>query len=136
LYNYPDMNLLRYHFPVIVYAGLIFFASSFSVVPFDLPDFSLKDKLVHFIEFAIFGALLWRSANRWKLSLTRIKLLIIALIIGSIYAAFDEFHQFLVPGRNSDFADWIADAIGLAVGIVVAYIFISEKRRLKKYARN
>jgi len=128
------MNLLRYHFPVIVYAGLIFFASSFSVIPFNLPAFDLKDKLVHFVEFAILGALLWRSASRWKLSFTRIKLLIIALIIGSIYAAFDEFHQFFVPGRNCDLFDWVADAIGLAVGIAVAYILISEKRRLKKYA--
>jgi VanZ family protein len=128
------MNLLRYHFPVIVYAGLIFFASSFSAMPFDLPSFDLKDKLVHFIEFAIFGVLLWRSANRWKLSLAGVKLLIIALVIGSLYAAFDEFHQFLVPGRNCDFYDWVADAIGLAVGIAIAYIFIADKRRLKKYA--
>jgi len=130
------MNLLRYHIPVIVYAGLIFFASTFSEAPFDLPKFILKDKLMHFIEFAIFGILLWRSANRWKLSLTKIKLSIIAIVIGSIYAAFDEYHQFLIPGRKCDFSDWIADAIGLAVGIAIAYIFISDKRHFRKYAEN
>jgi VanZ family protein len=39
-----------------------------------------------------------------------------------------------MPGRNCDFYDWVADAIGLAVGIAIAYIFIADKRRLKKYA--
>ena len=34
------------------------------------------------------------------------------------YGASDEWHQSFVPGRSVDVADWIADAIGVVVGVL------------------
>ena len=130
------MQLMKYHLPVIVCAGLIFYASSISVIPYEIPDFSLRDKLIHFIEFAVFGILLWHSARRWKISFKGIKLLILALLLGIAYAASDEIHQYYVPGRDGNIVDWYADAIGLAVGMTTAYIFGIGREKLKSVIGN
>ncbi|MCP4583513.1 MAG: hypothetical protein GY839_18040 [candidate division Zixibacteria bacterium] len=133
-YILTNMQLLKYHLPVIVCAGLIFFVSSISVLPTEIPDFNLRDKLVHFVEFAFFGILLWRSVAQWRLPLRGSKMLILALSVGIIYAASDEVHQFYVPGRDGNIMDWIADAIGLAVGVGSAYIFKARRDLNKSFA--
>jgi len=132
-YILNDMRLLKYHVPVIFCAGLIFFASSISVFPRGIPDFEMRDKLVHVVEFAFFGILLWRSINHWKISLKGLNLLILALLIGIIYAASDEIHQSFVPGRDGNIMDWFADAIGLALGITSAYIFRARRELAESF---
>ena len=39
-------------------------------------------------------------------------LLISSLIFSSLYGLSDEWHQYYVPGRMSDVADWVADTLG------------------------
>ena len=57
-------------------------------------------------------------------------MLLLALLIGVLYAASDEYHQSLVPGRDSDVYDWVADSIGLAAGIG-AMVYYKRKRSRK-----
>jgi VanZ family protein len=121
------MMFWRYHLPVIMYAGLIFLISSISSLPTKMPFFTLKDKLIHFLEYAVFGFLLWRSAIRWKIDTGLARLILLTLILGMAYAGSDEIHQYYVPGRDGNIYDWIADVIGLAVGLVTAYIFAGRK---------
>ena len=122
------MKFLRYHLPVILYAGLIFLVSSISTLPSKVPFFTFRDKIVHFLEYLVFGCLLWHSAMRWRIVTNLMKLISLALVIGIVYAASDEVHQYYVPGRDGNVYDWIADVIGLAVGLATAYIFIGRKR--------
>lgn len=122
------MSFLKYHLPLIVYAGLIFYFSSIPDLTRQLPDYNLNDKLMHFVEFGIFGMLIWRSACRWKLIISRRWLIILVGIIGVVYAAGDEFHQSFVPGRYAHVLDWTADSLGLAIGIILA-IFIAKNGR-------
>lgn len=86
-----------------------------------------SDKLVHFVEFMVFGWLIWRSARRWPLNLNTTWLIIAAFGIGALYAASDEYHQTFVPGRYGHILDWTADSIGLLAGITTAYLFTERK---------
>jgi len=121
------MAFVKYHLPALLYAGLIFLVSSIPQIPTELPSFTLGDKLVHSLEFGVFGWLLWRSASRWRLSARQITYLIVILLVGAVYAASDEIHQLFVTGRDSNIYDWIADVIGLALGLTVSYI-VSQRR--------
>ncbi len=38
----------------------------------------------------------------------------------TLYAVTDELHQAFVPGRTPSVGDWVADAMGAALGAVVA----------------
>jgi VanZ family protein len=39
-----------------------------------------------------------------------------AALLATLYGAGDEVHQMFTPGRNSDIADALADAVGAAAG--------------------
>ena len=45
------------------------------------------------------------------------------------YGASDEFHQYFVPNRSSELQDWIADALGVLIAVVIIKYFL-EKRYL------
>lgn len=104
--------------PAILYAGLIFFMSS---LPGDeLPDmpFRFGDKLVHGLEFGLFGMLLYRFF-RYPRPLAS-SVYRATLAFGFLYAASDEIHQLFVPGRSSDVFDFLIDCIGLALFAAVS----------------
>jgi VanZ family protein len=100
---------------------LIFYSSSQTNIPaIAMPIFSLSDKLAHFLEFALFGSLLfltfasagWRP---WDAPL--------AIILGGIYGTTDEMHQFFVPGRVADPMDALINLAGVFVAVLIlAYI--------------
>ena len=94
--------------PLLV-AALIFFASSRSRVP--EPGIPNIDKVAHFSVYGLLGTLLVRTGfgKRWAPG--------VALALASAYGATDELHQSFVPGRSTEFADWVADTCGAAVAI-------------------
>lgn len=58
--------------------------------------------------------------------------ILIALIIGTVYAFLDELHQYFVSGRAFEFYDVILDGSGLLLGIMMVagtLWFRSRKRR-------
>lgn len=125
------MVLLKYHFPIIIYAGLIFVGSSISTIPEELPDFDYMDKLIHVGEYYIFGILLCRSAFKWNFDYKSMTFIAIIFSIGAFYALSDEIHQLYVPGRDGNIYDWFADILGLAVGLATVYIFTKERNSLE-----
>jgi len=70
------------------------------------------DKLAHLGEFAVLGALL-RFAFGRDSGWTR------PLLIGAAFSALDELHQRFVPGRECDLRDWVADIVGIIIGLVL-----------------
>ena len=72
------------------------------------------DKVVHFLEYAILGILLYRAMpargfRRWLATLG---------IIGAAIGFLDELYQSTVPGRSASASDWLADLGGVCFGIV------------------
>jgi VanZ family protein len=109
----------------VIWAGVIF---TFSAIPgADYPSHpGFLNVIAHFSEYLIFGVLLTVALSSEKRPLWISAL--IALVIASLYAASDEFHQLFVPGRDSDPMDWLTDTIGAAVGAIIALLVISNKR--------
>jgi VanZ family protein len=64
-------------------------------------------KLAHLTEYAILGALLVRALGRpW-----------LAILLGGLYAASDEFHQHFVRGRHAAWYDVVIDTVGVTIGV-------------------
>jgi VanZ family protein len=109
---------------------LIFLQSAF-VRPDDLLDIGLPgmDKLVHLLIYLALGTLFARA---YTLSLPRILskrwLFLLAWLSTTLYGASDEFHQAFVGARSADPFDWLADAVGGALGAVL-YLRLRGKRR-------
>jgi VanZ family protein len=84
-----------------------------------------QDKWAHIIAFAILSAMF---ATTWELSAGRLnhRHLARAWFIITLYGAFEEATQPLV-GRYASILDWLADAVGAALGIL---LFVSLRRMM------
>ena len=72
-------------------------------------------KNAHFIAYLVLGIFL---VNAFYLNGSRgWKAFILALLISSLYAASDEFHQTFVPGRSGELRDVMIDTAGALTGI-------------------
>ncbi len=120
---------LKYRLPAILWAVLIFIASS--IPSRALPRLGLFswDKLLHIGEFGIFGLLLARAFDS-SLSVKKLSTLVtLTVSTGVIWALLDEVHQMFVLGRNANVYDFLADALGV---IIAQVIFIQvQQRRLR-----
>ena len=77
----------------------------------------LSDKWTHFLAFAVLTLLL-RLAYRISSIQTTAVLL--------FYALFIEFSQYFTPNRCAEVLDVVADAIGIAIGLLLYWILESE----------
>ena len=84
------------------------------------------DKLAHATVFAVLTTLLALALQakppqpgaRWALR-PGAALAVAAVLAGAVGVA-DELHQATLPGRVAGLDDWLADAVGVCVGLLVA----------------
>ena len=86
-------------------------------------------KLAHFTEFGILGVLLAADIFLWWAP-PKILLLTISFLLGSIYAASDEFHQRFVPGRSCELRDALIDSAGVLCGVALSVFVITAITRI------
>ena len=100
----------------MLYVLLILAVSS---VPRLRPPGSLSglDKVIHVAEYAILGVLLRRATP-----LRGIGGLLAMVAVGAAIGFLDEWYQSSVPGRFASTQDWLADMIGVCLGVVVCTI--------------
>ena len=106
----------------LLYMGLIFVISSFEVEIPGIQHVPLRDKGIHFIEFAVLGWLCaaassrtWPSASAWRTAT-------FAVFVSVLWGLSDEIHQAFVPGRSSEVADVIADLLGSMAGAAASLL--------------
>jgi VanZ family protein len=84
------------------------------------------DKLAHGAVYLILAFLLFRYlilvraftiANAWKLG----------MVIGIIYAGIDELHQMPIPNRLGTWQDFLADSLGVGIGLYIAVRYFRRK---------
>ncbi|MBI3182286.1 MAG: VanZ family protein [Myxococcales bacterium] len=87
----------------------------------DLPGLSLPgiDKVAHFAEYALLGALVSRATLGYGLE--RLRAVAVALGVCAAYAISDELHQAFVPGRATEVLDLVADVLGAGAGAIGWY---------------
>lgn len=110
--------------PLVLWMALIFWLSCQPALPDPADMLSLPDDLInypaHALEFAVLALLAWRARNSWaagRPASSSLSSLVHAGLFSAVYAASDEMHQWFVPGRESSLADWLADAVGIAITI-------------------
>ena len=109
-------SIALYWLPVFAYVGAIFSLSTIrgAGTSWLFPN---MDKVMHLLEYSLFGLLLGRAV-RFTLSGSKRWVAMVATIgLGAAVGALDELYQAHVPTRNSSVADWVTDvfAVGLAV---------------------
>ena len=125
------MKNLKYWIPPLLYMVLIFAISSLEQPPLPMPEFEWLtiDKLYHFIEYAILGALVAQALVKAKPAIVPARLVWhVAAVFSILYGASDEWHQTFVPGRFATVADWVADVLGAIVGVLGVYLYYKKKQ--------
>jgi len=114
--------------PALLIAGTLWFLSSQSTLP-QPPGVLGWDKLQHLLAYGALGFAvgLWISQAFWKRR-PRLALLLTTLI-GSVYGAIDEIHQYFVPGRHSNVWDWVANTLGAFLGALAVMLIMSKFMR-------
>ena len=99
--------------PAILWAFLIFLASSISNISLPDLEFISSDKVIHLVVYFILCVLLHRALSyqrvfpriaRWSLAC--------AVLFSILYGVSDEFHQSFVPNRDASIYDLAADSVG------------------------
>ena len=87
-------------------------------------------KIAHFCEYAYGGCLfaLLFCTYDW----TEKRIILLSIGIGIWYAALDEVHQYMVPGRTGRIVDIYLDTLGVATGVILIMIIkkIINKRKM------
>lgn len=119
------------YLPLIIYWLILFIATSLPAER--LPSIGFSDKINHFIAYFVLSVLfnlmlIYQRKSRFLFE----KATIATIIICSLYGVADELHQILVPGRFAETLDWVADASGTIVGVLIVNFLINKlKYRLK-----
>jgi len=118
------------------YMVLIFVVSG---IPGDhLSDAKLfsHDKLLHLLEYTVLGVFCgWVCITPENLNGGKWVDYALAIGIGWLFAVSDEIHQYYVPGRTMELNDFIADAAGIILGILLyKYVIGTLLKRIKNAA--
>jgi len=100
-----------------------------------VPSVGINDKLEHFGAYLVLSLLLnlaFRFQNKIKLFSNRPNLYSFLFVF--VYGVFDELHQALIPGRDCNIFDLIADLIGSLLGLI-SILFLSKFENDKISAR-
>jgi len=106
---------------VVIYIGILVGSS---IPGHKIPTvFQLTpDKLIHCLEYFIFGFLV----IRWVVVEFKTSFffqVVITLALGAVAAMADELYQHLTPGRTPDVWDWCLDVVGIALSILIFRLF-------------
>ncbi|MDP2181554.1 MAG: VanZ family protein [Actinomycetota bacterium] len=102
---------------VLAWMGVIFALSS-------IPGSRVPGRFgnaAHVAEYAVLGLLLVFALYPGTVDL---RIIAVAVAIASLYGITDELHQFYVPGRVPDLADWGRDTLGACAGAVAAALAV------------
>ena len=112
----------RYFFPVVLWSILIWSLSTTSKIPHVPFDFLSLDKLGHLTFYAIETLLLiWGFAKTQEWVTSSYSWIMICMVFAGIYGTSLEFVQAGIPERSFDYADMIANFIGIIVGTLIYY---------------
>lgn len=112
--------IILYKLPAIVFAIAILYlaVTSMPEPPLDVP---MSDKIAHFGAFLLLGVLSAVPFRRGG------KTFFWAFALPVVYGVIIEIIQSRVPGRNAEFTDFVADALGVFVSYIVIVIYLRYK---------
>ena len=122
---------VKYLVPVLIIAGVIFYLSSqagLGDIENNVIEMFLR-KGAHFTEYGLLAFFTWRLFyNGWKFF--AISAFWISLILATLYACSDEWHQTFVTDRSGKLIDVLVDF--LSIFIVLQFVLFFVKRKIKQ----
>lgn len=125
------MNSVLLWSPVIIYYVFITLLSSLDLNHFKFQTENGLDKLYHFLEYGIVGALVYRALFWTDVYHHHLKKRgwLVAFFLIPLAAGADELHQFFVPSRQMDGFDWLADIFGVMAGFLVCFTIYRWRKK-------
>jgi VanZ family protein len=126
---------LYFIIPPIIWAALIFVASS--IPSSDIPKAKILefDKAIHLSIYFVFAFLIFRAFSYDGFSSKlHAAAAWVTVLLAAFYGATDEFHQFFVPGRSMDVFDWLADTSGAILAVALAAYLVRRRKRKQAVA--
>jgi len=126
LFKFLEKNKkLLVYTPLVVYWIILFGATTLPAA--SMPSFGVVDKVNHLLAYFILAILLFLTLLfQQKVPLSLNKAAAYALIICSLYGMLDEVHQIFIPGRSAEFLDFLADACGALLGVLVMNYLVKK----------
>lgn len=90
--------------------------------------FQWSDKFWHGCAFFVFGCFV-HLACQHGLHVGRVASLVSVVLWSASFAAADEWHQTMVPGRTGDVGDWLADTSGALVAAALLWLRSAQSFR-------
>ena len=111
--------------PLVAYWIILFIATTLPAT--SMPSFGVVDKVNHLLAYFILAILLFLTLLfQQKVPLSLNKAAAYALIICSLYGMLDEVHQIFIPGRSAEFLDFLADACGALLGVLLMNYLVKK----------
>ena len=113
------------YIPLVIYWLVLLGATSF---PVDyVPTVGIGDKVEHL--FAYLGLTILLNLTlifQNKYLLLKRKNTLFTFLITGLYGAFDEIHQYFIPGRSCEAFDFGADLLGILLGIFIITLLMKQ----------
>lgn len=91
-------------------------------------------KIAHFSIYTLVGILMMALMSTYNIS--KSKQILVSILVGIMYAASDEIHQYFIPGRSAMVTDVLIDTTGVCLGalivLVVLQIYIKIRKKRQK----
>lgn len=119
-------RLLWWWTPAVAVMAGIFAVSG--IENLSAPPGGVSDKAGHAMAYGGLALFVLRAVARARVTHVTWGGALLAWGLTVAYGATDELHQYFVPGRFAAFDDWVADAVGSAVALVVVTASIAGSR--------
>jgi VanZ family protein len=108
--------------------AIIFVQSSLPAIELPPVDIISTDKLIHMGVFGLLAALCYISlVHIPKKNMLNKSPFQWSAIIVTFYGATDEIHQYFVPFRSAEVLDWLADAAGVILVLILIKYYLQNK---------
>jgi len=126
LFKFLEKNKkLLVYTPLVVYWIILFGATTLPAA--SMPSFGVVDKVNHLSAYFILAILLFLTLLfQQKIPFAKNRVAPYALIICSLYGMLDEVHQIFIPGRSAEFLDFLADACGALLGVLLMNYLVKK----------
>lgn len=119
---------LLFDVPAGVYIALVFIGASIPWAPrLGVPLLSM-DKMQHLLAFGGLQLLLHRAVQHRFMFSSSPKTLLVTALASTSFGALIELWQTALPYRSGDWADLLADTIGVALACVLIRVFGWQRR--------
>lgn len=96
-----------------------------------VPPAGLSDKVGHVLAYGGLALFALRALARARVAGVNWGSSALAWAIATTYGATDEVHQMFVHGRVAALDDWLADALGAAVALVIVAVAVAGLRETR-----